>query len=95
MELLWGMATTWYTNRLQEDSRRPKPDEIRQIFTNLLSNACKFTENGYISLAGRELEDRPGWVEFTVRDTSSNTAPKLRDANQTAASANARVTRGI
>jgi signal transduction histidine kinase len=43
--------------------------KFRQIFTNLLSNACKFTEKGYISLAGRELEDQPGWVEVTVHDT--------------------------
>ncbi|NCF18018.1 MAG: HAMP domain-containing protein [Haliea sp.] len=43
--------------------------KFRQIFTNLLSNACKFTENGYISLFARELEDHPGWLEFTVRDT--------------------------
>ncbi len=43
--------------------------KFRQIFTNLLSNACKFTENGRIRLAGRVLPDRPGWVEFTVSDT--------------------------
>ena len=43
--------------------------KFRQIFTNLLSNACKFTENGYISVDARELPDRPGWLEITVRDT--------------------------
>jgi signal transduction histidine kinase len=43
--------------------------KFRQIFTNLLSNACKFTENGYISLFAKELEGQPGWVEFTVQDT--------------------------
>ena len=43
--------------------------KFRQIVTNLLSNACKFTENGYISLFARELEEQPGWVEITVRDT--------------------------
>jgi hypothetical protein len=32
MDQLWKMATTWYSNRLQEDSRRPKADEIRGIF---------------------------------------------------------------
>jgi hypothetical protein len=25
---LWTLATTWYSTRLQEDSRRPKPDEM-------------------------------------------------------------------
>ena len=29
---LWQLATTWYSTRLQEDSRRPKPDEMRSIF---------------------------------------------------------------
>jgi hypothetical protein len=35
MDQLWTMATTWYSTRLQPDSRRPQPDEIRQIFANL------------------------------------------------------------
>ncbi len=43
--------------------------KFRQVFLNLLSNAYKFTENGYISVLARPLEDRPGWLEFTVRDT--------------------------
>jgi len=32
---LWSLATTWYATRLQEDSRRPKPDEMRAIFARL------------------------------------------------------------
>ena len=32
---LWQMATTWYGTRLQADSRRPKPDEIRATLTNI------------------------------------------------------------
>jgi signal transduction histidine kinase len=43
--------------------------KFRQIFTNLLSNASKFTENGSISLSGKPWEERPGWVEIEVRDT--------------------------
>jgi signal transduction histidine kinase len=43
--------------------------KFRQIFVNLLSNASKFTENGYISVLAHAIEDRPGWVEFNVRDT--------------------------
>jgi signal transduction histidine kinase len=43
--------------------------KFRQIFLNLLSNACKFTENGYISILASTIEDRPGWLEFIVRDT--------------------------
>ena len=35
MDQLWKLATTWYSNRLQADSRRPQPDEMRQIFADL------------------------------------------------------------
>ncbi|KAA1194410.1 HAMP domain-containing histidine kinase [Pseudohalioglobus sediminis] len=43
--------------------------KFRQIFTNLLSNACKFTENGQITVTAREPAEHPGWVEVSVRDT--------------------------
>jgi hypothetical protein len=32
---LWTLATTWYSTRLQENSRRPQPDEMRRIFAGL------------------------------------------------------------
>jgi hypothetical protein len=32
---LWTLATTWYSTRLQENSRRPQPDEMRAIFADL------------------------------------------------------------
>ena len=35
MDQLWRLATTWYGTRLQEDSRRPRPDEMRAIFAGL------------------------------------------------------------
>ena len=35
MDQLWKLSTTWYGTRLQEDSRRPQPDEIREIFAAL------------------------------------------------------------
>jgi hypothetical protein len=35
IDQLWKLATTWYSNRLEEDSRRPKPDEMRAIFAGL------------------------------------------------------------
>jgi hypothetical protein len=31
----WTLATTWYSTRLQENSRRPQPDEMRSIFADL------------------------------------------------------------
>ena len=35
MPQLWELATTWYATRLQEDSRRPGPDEMREIFAGI------------------------------------------------------------
>jgi hypothetical protein len=35
MDQLWKLATTWYSSRLREDSRRPQPDEMRGIFAAL------------------------------------------------------------
>jgi hypothetical protein len=32
IDQLWTLATTWYSTRLQENSRRPQPDEMRGIF---------------------------------------------------------------
>jgi hypothetical protein len=32
MDQLWFLATTWYATRLQPDSRRPQPNEMREIF---------------------------------------------------------------
>jgi len=35
MERLWELAHVWYSNRLQADSRRPQPAEMREIFYRL------------------------------------------------------------
>jgi len=35
IDQLWTLATTWYATRLQENSRRPKPEEMRGIFAGL------------------------------------------------------------
>jgi len=35
MDQLWQMATTWYATRLDAESRRPAPAEIRGIFERI------------------------------------------------------------
>jgi hypothetical protein len=35
LDQLWGMAKTFYGTRLQENTRRLQPDEIRSIFAGL------------------------------------------------------------
>src|SRR5204862_5601829 len=47
---------------------------------NLLSNACKFTDHGTISLdIERKLENDQDWIRFQVSDTGIGIAPKQRD----------------
>jgi len=41
-------------------------DKIIEVFTNLLGNALKFTEKGYIEISAKELEDE---IECVVSDT--------------------------
>lgn len=50
---------------------------FRQIFTNLLSNACKFTRDGTITIEIGKLE-RAGnpWLRFQVRDTGIGMTPE-------------------
>lgn len=49
---------------------RTDPIRLRQMLTNLVSNALKFTDHGRVSLCGRALDgDGEGILEFTVRDT--------------------------
>ena len=35
MNQLWKMATTWYSTRLEAESRRPKADEMRGVFAGI------------------------------------------------------------
>jgi PAS domain S-box-containing protein len=52
------------------------PTKVRQALFNLLSNACKFTEHGVVSLrASREHVEGADWVVFEVADTGIGIAP--------------------
>jgi hypothetical protein len=35
MDQLWHLAVTWYGSRLEADSRRPAPAEMRGIFESI------------------------------------------------------------
>jgi signal transduction histidine kinase len=43
--------------------------KLRQTLWNLLSNACKFTREGDVTLRVRRDPSRPGWFTFAVSDT--------------------------
>jgi len=35
LDQLWQLAVTWYANRLTVESRRPGPDEMVKIFSDI------------------------------------------------------------
>ncbi len=50
---------------------------VRQIVLNLLSNACKFTKEGEVSLsAGRHTAGGREWIQFEVADTGIGMTPE-------------------
>jgi signal transduction histidine kinase/CheY-like chemotaxis protein len=51
--------------------------KVRQALFNLLSNACKFTERGAITLTvSGETADRVSWIIFRVNDTGIGMTPE-------------------
>jgi GAF domain-containing protein/CheY-like chemotaxis protein/anti-sigma regulatory factor (Ser/Thr protein kinase) len=51
--------------------------KVRQALFNLLSNACKFTEQGTVTLAvAREPRDGQDWMVFSVSDTGIGMTPE-------------------
>jgi signal transduction histidine kinase len=52
------------------------PMRLRQILLNLLSNACKFTKDGEITLRARKVANGGQWIEFAVADTGIGMTPE-------------------
>lgn len=53
------------------------PGRVRQVLTNLLGNAIKFTERGHVLVKVELLSEAPGGIQvrFTVRDTGIGIPP--------------------
>ena len=83
--------------RLAEDLGRTRTDPVRlrQIVLNLLSNACKFTERGTVTLeAWREGSGEDGWLALCVADTGIGMTPEqLAGCSRSSAQADASTTR--
>ena len=55
--------------------------KIRQSLLNLLSNACKFTQNGTVSLSiTREVVEGSEWIDFAVQDTGVGLTQEQMDS---------------
>jgi adenylate cyclase len=70
-------------NRLEVDCAaaigtvRSDATRLRQIILNLLSNACKFTEQGTVTLAvERSPTEEGGWLDLRVCDTGIGMTPE-------------------
>jgi signal transduction histidine kinase len=49
---------------------------LRQILLNLLSNACKFTKQGQVTLRAHKVVDGRNWIEFAVADSGIGMTPE-------------------
>jgi signal transduction histidine kinase len=52
------------------------PTRLRQILLNLLSNACKFTKGGEVTLRARRVANGRDWIELAVADTGIGMTPE-------------------
>jgi signal transduction histidine kinase len=60
------------------DTMYSDPGRVRQVLLNLLGNACKFTEEGAVSLkVASESVDRVDWLTFSITDTGIGISRKM------------------
>ena len=70
------------TVRCPDDAGSMRADltRVRQVVLNLLSNACKFTKNGEVTVeAARQRAEEEDWVTFAVSDTGIGMTPEQLD----------------
>ena len=55
------------------------PGQLRQVLTNLVDNAIKFSSNGGTVTIGVELDTKPNFARLTVSDTGIGIPPESVD----------------
>jgi two-component system, sensor histidine kinase len=73
VEVFGNVAAAWTDGR-----------KLRQILTNLINNAIKFTDEGSIVISAEEKPERDDgchrrWIEFQVSDSGIGIPPEERD----------------
>ncbi len=62
------------------NTMRADVTKVRQILFNLLSNACKFTDHGTISVDVDQIKvDQRDWIQFRVSDTGIGISAKQKE----------------
>ncbi|MEX2166474.1 MAG: ATP-binding protein [Methyloceanibacter sp.] len=77
LEIAWLASPDLPKTAIGDETR------LRQILTNLLGNAIKFTETGGVALTlgliAGAAQDRRAWLRFAVRDTGPGVPPEAID----------------
>jgi len=71
-----GLALNFFTSINTSSNWCGDPMRIRQVLTNLIGNAIKFTDKGEVSL--NISHDKPNELRFEVRDTGIGISPEVQ-----------------
>jgi PAS domain S-box-containing protein len=69
-----GLALSTEVSSNLEERYSGSPERIRQVLTNLVSNAIKFTQHGYVKLIVTPMPDN--YIEFLIEDTGIGMSPE-------------------
>ena len=73
-----GLDLGCYCSQSVPEQLLGDPNRIRQVLSNLVSNAIKFTQQGAITIEVSSVADTPGRVRFEVNDSGVGIPPENR-----------------
>ncbi len=76
-----GLTLDWHSDLGEKARFFGDPDRIRQMLSNLVGNAVKFTVTGSIVITSEEIDrsDNAVTLRFSIRDTGPGIAPEDRE----------------